>query len=254
MRALTLAALLAVAGCDGFDEVRKQDSIEAYERYLTENPQGRSAVEAKTRLEALMIERARTDKTLAAYDAYLKRFPKGVYARDAFNEREAFLWDWADLENTAQAWDTYLREYPSFEANKVKKARKRKAAAEYRGSLSWTEPTFEQANLAEDPTGPLNGWKFTAQVTNNGDKTLTSLHMTVRYLDGSGVRLSDETWPAASPNFGVPVEEWRKAPLKPGETRQWELLSDSVPSAWSKKFEFFPSSVTFEKLKAGGDD
>ena len=250
MRALTFALLLLVA-CDDFDAVRKDGTIEAYEKYLAENPEGRNVVEARTRLEQLLIERARAEKTLAAYDAYLQRFPKGTFARDAFNEREQYLWDWADLENTVEAWDRYLTEYPSFEANKVKKARKRKAAAEYRSNITWTPPEFAQANLAENPEGPLDGWKFTAQVTNAGDRTLTSLHMTIRYLDDAGNRIVDESWPVASPNFGVPVEEWRKEPLKAGETRQWDLLSDKVPAGWSKKFDLFPSSVTFEKLTAG---
>jgi len=250
MRSLTLAALLLLSGCDSFDDVRKQNTIEAYETYLEQNPEGRNVLEARTKLEALLIERARSDKSLEAYDAYLQRFPKGAFARDAFNEREAYLWDWADLENTVASWDKYLAEYPSFEAKKVRQARKRKAAAEYRDSMSWTEPSFEQANLAEDPEGPLNGWKFTSQVTNNGDKVLTSVHMTIRYLDADGKRILDETWPVVSPNFGVPVEEWRKEPLKPGASRQWDLLSDKVPSSWSKKVELFPSSITFEKVQA----
>lgn len=249
MRHLFLLIAL-LAACDNFDEVRKQNTIEAYESYIDQNPESRHLLEARTKLEGLMIERARSDKSLASYDAYLERFPKGAFARDAFTEREAYLWDWAEIENTIAAWDKYLEEYPSLDAKKVRQARKRKAAAEYRDKLSWGEPQFEQANLAEDPEGPLNGWKFTAEITNNGDKVITALHMTVRYLDDNGNRILDESWPAVAPNFGVPVEEWRKEPLKPGESRQWDLLSDKVPAGWSKKLEFFPTSITFEKMQA----
>lgn len=251
MRTLTLGLLLFLSACDGFDDVRKQDTIEAYEAYLDANPDGRNKVEAITRLEALYIERARESKSLEDYDAYLERFPKGAFAKAAYEERETHLWDWADRENTIEAWDYYIKEYPSFEAKKVREAKRRRAATEYRPNLEWTELVFEKANLAEDPEGPKNGWKFESQITNKGDKTLSSLIFTIRYLDEAGEVLATESWPVAASNFGVPVEEFRKEPLKPGETRQWDLLTGDVPEKWAEKAVLVPTSVRFQKLEAG---
>ncbi|TVQ89426.1 MAG: hypothetical protein EA397_15315 [Deltaproteobacteria bacterium] len=248
MRSLIL--LLLLIGCDNFAEVRAADTIEAYEAYLETNPEGRTALEARTRLETLYIERARSERTLEAYDAYRERFPKGSFAKAAYEEREKHLWEWADTKDTPEAWQKYLDQYPSFEATKVRKAKKRKAAAEYRPQLSWTDPVAEQVNLAEDPEGPLNGWKVTSEITNNGDKILKQLTFTLEYLNDEGGRLGEESWPAASTNYGIPVEEFRKKPIKPGESRQWELLTGETPKGWSGKMRLKPTSISYKKLTA----
>lgn len=253
MRLTTLTFLLLLCACDNYAEVKAADTIEAYENYLKQNPDSRNTLEARSRLEALYMERARKDRTLEAYDAYMERFPKGVFAKAAFEEREQYLWTWADVEDTPEAWARYLEEYPASNAVKVRKAKRRKAATEYRSNLSWTEPTIEQANLAEDPEGPLNGWKFTAEVTNNGDKTLKGLTLTLSFLGDDGSKLGEESWPAAATNYGVPVEEFRKEPIKPGETRQWELLTGESPQGWNQRVKLVPTSVTFKKLSAEGD-
>ncbi len=164
-----LALVLAASACDTFPQVRQQDTIEAYEKYLAEHPDSNYAAEAKGRLETLMYEKAKTDQTLEAYDAYMKRFPNGMFAEKARNEREKFLWEWADETHTVEGWDRYLSEYPQHDAKKVREARRRKMAAEYAPNVKIGEITREKVNLAEDPEGPLNGWLFKADITNGGD-------------------------------------------------------------------------------------
>ncbi|MFK7930208.1 MAG: tol-pal system YbgF family protein, partial [Myxococcota bacterium] len=222
-RALLLAlTLLTATGCDPYPQVEQTNTIEAYEEYLATHEGTQNAAQAKSRLETLMIEKAREAKSLEAYDAYLARFPQGVFRKDAYKEREGHLWDWADKENTIEAWQTYLDEYPSFDAKKVRKARRRKATAAYLPNLKIGEVVTKKVNMAEDPEGPLNGYLFSADVTNNGDQVLTFLQFTIRYLGDDGSVQGSSAWPVVSSNYGIPVEEIKKVPIKPGETRTWD--------------------------------
>lgn len=249
--ALTLLAFsLGLAACDPFPQVREQDTIEAYEAYLAEHPDSNYAAEAKGRLDELMYEKAKEAKTLEAYDAYLERFPKGLFHDKARKEREAYLWEWALTTHTPEAWDRYMEEYPQFDAKKVRKARKHKKAAEYKDNVGIGALSAEPANLAENPEGPKDGWMFKADITNNGDQTLTYLQITIRFEDGSGTVIGEEKWPVVSSNYGIPVEEEKKVPMKPGETRTWELLTGSVPDGWSqdKGAKLIPTSVSFEEI------
>lgn len=248
-----LTVALALTACDSFPEARKADTIEAYEKYLEENPTSNYAAEAKGRLETLMYEKAKTEKSLEAYDAYLKRFPRGIFHEKAIKEREVYLWEWAVDTHTPEGWDRYLTEYPQHDAKKVRKARKRKEAAKYIGNVALGELSMEPANLAENPDGPKDGWMFKADITNNGEETLKYLQITIRFLDGSGKAIGEEKWPVVSSDYGVPVEEEKKVPMAPGDTRTWDLLTGSVPEGWTpdKGAKLIPTSLTFVERSAG---
>jgi len=252
--AVTLLALsLGLSACDPFPQVREKDTIEAYEQYLAEHPDSNYAAEAKGRLETLMYEKAQKDQTLEAYDAYMKRFPKGMFAEKARKEREKYLWEWADETHTVEAWERYLDEYPQHDAKKVREARRRKKAAEYAPNIAIGELQMEKVNLAEDPEGPLNGWMFKAEITNNGDQTLKYLQMTVKFMGEDGKKAGEEKWPLVSANYGIPVPEEKKEPVKPGETRTWDLMTGNVPEGWEeagKKAKLVATGVTFKELSA----
>ena len=246
-----LALTLLATACDPFPEVRKQDTIEAYEQYLKEHPTSNYAMEAKSRLETLMYEKAKKDESLEAYDAYLNRFPKGIFREKAYKERETYLWDWAEQTHSVEGWDRYIKEYPQHDARKVRDAKRRKKAAEYLPNLAIGEISMEQVNLAEDPDGPLNGWMFKADITNNGSETLTYLNITIQFLDDTGKKAGEEKWPVDSASYGIPVEEEKKVPIKPGETRTWELMTGNTPEGWTKKARLQATAVTFEERTAG---
>lgn len=244
---LLIGALVALSACDPYPQVEKTNTIEAYEQYLAEHGSSTYAPQAIGRLETLMIEKAREEKSLEAYDAYLERFPQGIFRKDAYKEREAHLWDWADMQNTVPAWEKYLEEYPSFEAKKVRKARRRKDTAAYLPNLQIGDVSMKKVNMAEDPEGPLNGYLFTADVTNKGDQTLTYLQFTVRFLGDDGKVLGDGSWPVVSSNYGIPVEEEKKIPIQPGETRTWELMTADVPENWGEKTALVATGIGFQE-------
>ena len=135
---LRIAALLFLlsTGCkDPFAVAQESDSIEAYDKYLDENPSGAYRFQAEARVEELMLEKARTEKSLEAYDTILTRYPDGALKEKVTEEREAFLWAWADEQDTAEGYQKYLDEYPR--GTKTKKNRE-----EARRPVSYTHLTL----------------------------------------------------------------------------------------------------------------
>lgn len=234
--ALALALMLATA-CDNFASVQDADTIEAYEGYIAENPDSRFMTQAKIRLEELYLEKARTDKTLEAYDVYLAKFPEGSDAQHretALEERRTFLMGWAEEQNTVESWQKFLDEYPGAKKKEKRIARMALQMAQYDPNIEMGDVRVEGVNLAEDPEGPENGWGYYVDVTNKGDKTVSSLMLRIDYLGPDGQPFAHDTWPVVAPLLpgGLPVEEEFKIPMKPGETRTW---------FWSKGKEAFPA-------------
>ncbi|TNE90089.1 MAG: hypothetical protein EP330_09685 [Deltaproteobacteria bacterium] len=243
---LALALALALTACDDFSAVQKADTIEAYEQYIQDNPESRMLLQAQERLQTLYLEKAKAEKTLEAYDAYLARFPEGMYVEKAMKEREEFLYAWASEEDSAEGWTKYLDEYPKADRKKKKQARDRIAVAGYEENLVQAEPVFERVNLAEDPNGEKNGWGISVDVTNKGDKTIEDLRYRVRFFDADGKKIGDKTWPLVAQNWGVPMEEEKKVPVKPGETRTWYWM-DAFPEAdWKGTIKLIPVKIRFE--------
>ena len=250
-----LTLLLFLACGTPYSEVQKVDTIEAYEAWIAENAGSPQMTLAEIRLEELYLEKAREEKTLEAYDDYLSRYGEkgGELVKKATTEREEFLFDWAGDENTIEGWEKYIAEYPNGGGNKGRKNRKEAKARikvlGYQGNLDIGPVEIEAVNLAEDPDEPLNGWLFTADVTNNGDQTLTMLNMELQYLDGQGAVIEADRWPlvASAAPGNLPIEEEWKVPVKSGETRTYSYM-DTAPEApgWAKKAKLVPIDVAFD--------
>jgi hypothetical protein len=246
MRWIPVTLFLCFLGCgDDFATVQNTDTIEAYEFYLEAHPNGTYSFQASGRLEDLYLIKAREDQSLEGYDAYFKRFPEGNLKSRAYAEREGLLFGQAREVNTLDAWEAYLKEYPHATKKKKKEAQRMIKVHGYADNLELSEPEITQINLAEDPEGPLNGWGFQVRVTNTGDKTLATLHLTMVYLDDEGHALDFRDWPVVAPYWNTPIEEERKVPMKPGDTRPWDWSSGDMPDGWSKRVRVYPSRVTF---------
>ena len=243
---LLLLLSTGVVGCgDGFADAQAAGTIEAFEQYLADNPDGRFKLEATAQLETLYLERARKEKTLAAYDAYLERFPEGDIREKVLAEREKFLFEDAKRTATVAAWDQFLTEYPKAKKERLKEAKRLKTVAEYRDQLSWTDLTIEPVNLAENPDGPKDGWGFSMEVTNNGDKTIEDLRFTIEYLTADDNVLDAREWPVVAANWGVPMEEEKKVPMKSGETRTWFWSAGGLSDKWNNTARVTPTRLTF---------
>ncbi len=248
---MTAGALLWITllvGCDNFPQVQEADTIEAYEEYLAANPNSRWQLQAESRLEELYLEKARQEKTLLAYDAYLEKYPEGDLLATARQEREEFLWAWARGVNTAEGWQKYLDEYPRADKKKKTHARRMIAVHEYLPNIEVGEVEIAKVNMAENPDGPLDGWGFTAEVTNNGDAAIADLRLTVQYLSKEGGVLEENQWPVVAEAWGIPMEEEKKVPMAPGETRTWFWSDGTMPDKWDERARVYVSKI--EKAKA----
>lgn len=244
-----LAGVLVVLTACGepFAAAQKADTIEAYEHYLAENPDGRFSIEANGRLEVLYLEKAKAEQSLEAYDVYLERFPEGAMRERGLAERESFLYSWAKETNTAEGWQKYLDEYPKGKKKQRQHARRMIKVHDYLPGLEISPVRQQQINLAEDPEGPLNGWGFEADVTNNGEATITEMRLTIQYLSPEGGVLDEREWPIVAEYWTVPVEESRKVPMGPGETRTWEWSTGDMPERWDRKAQIFVSRITLQE-------
>lgn len=245
MGVLLLAAALATA-CDPYFAVQEADTIEAYETYLTDNPNGSRAFEAATRLEELYLRKARKSKELADFDAYLERFPKGRQREAANLEREAVLFDRASATGTAAAWKLFLDEYPKPRKRRGRPAKDGLQATAYvERHTTMSAVRIEGVNLAENPDGPIDGKGFRFDLTNNGDQTLTTLTFAIDYLGADDVSLGRRTWPLVAPKFPTPIEEEKKVPLEPGDTRTWDWTTGDLPDGWAEKVRISPIRIRF---------
>ncbi|MBX2798207.1 MAG: hypothetical protein KTR31_11070 [Myxococcales bacterium] len=239
--------LLSLLGCsDPFVTAQSEDTVEAYEAYLADNPDGRWVQEANDRLEVLLLEKAKADKTLASYDAYLERFPEGALRDNALEQREEFLFRDAKTKNTLEAWKGFLEEYPKAKKRHRNFATRMVQVHGYLPNLTIGEIRQKKVNMAEDPEGPLNGWGFWVDVTNNGTETLTDLRLAIQHLSPEGGVLDEKEWALVAANWPTPVEEERKEPMKPGETRTWEWSQADLPERWDEKSRVYVSRIAMQ--------
>lgn len=242
--------MLLAAGCsDPFATAQEADTVEAYEKYLQDNPSGAYRLQAEARAEELMLERAREEKTLEAYDAVLARFPEGALKEKVTEEREGFLWAWADEQDSVEGYQKYLDEYPRGNSTRKNReeARRRLKVAENKDRLEISPLTIEQVNMAKDPDGPLNGWGFYADITNVGDAPIQTLWLQVSLLDDDGKVIDTKKEPLVDtvlPGRGWAPDEF-KAPLKPSETREFELTNNNMPAGWSRRASIKPVKIAF---------
>ncbi len=246
---LRLAALaLILSACnDPYGEAQKADTIAGWEAYIQDNPRSPKKAMAEIRLEELYLASAREAKSLETYDTYLTKFPKGKMVDDAKKERREFLIEWARTTDTVEAWEKYLAEYPASRSEGGKEAKRRLNMAKHKDSVELGPVKMEQVNLAEDPNGPLNGYGFYVDVTNNGDAAIAMLKLEIHYLDEAGQKVGSGSWPVVATRLpgGLPMAEGFDKPIGPGETRQWEWTDGDFPESWAKKSKVVATAIQF---------
>ncbi len=247
--ALFLCSAFFAIGCeDEFEKAQASHSIEAYEAYLKEHPDGNYVLQATLALEDLYLQAARDGGTLEGYDAYLQRFPKGQHKDKIMDERKDFMFSWAAEQDTPEAWQKFIDEYPSGQDKKLRdKAKTRKKMAENRDRVEVGPVEVEQVNLAENPDGPLDGWGFTADIINKGDKAIQYLNIEIQYLNDAGKVAHSESYPAVATRLpgNMPMEEGFSKPIAPGKARTFNFTTGDLPTGWSKKVKLVPIDIGF---------
>ncbi len=256
MRNLPLVALYALLSCpfvgtgcsDPVDDARKADTIEAWNTYLAmPEATGSNKIEGEGRLEQLMTAKADTEKTIADYDAVIKRFPKTRNLKKLQKARTDLALTEAEATNTPEGWQKFMTENPTADGAVVKDAKNRIVMAAYGPKLTWTPLKIEQVNLAENPKGPKDGWGFSADVTNGGDKTISYLNVSLQIIDPSGAATNPIQMPAVAPTYKTPMPDTFYKPIAPGETRHWDYETGDVPPGFTDKpdAKITPITITF---------
>ncbi len=242
-----LFALLAACS-DPLAEAQSVNTIEAFEAYIATKPGGSSQMIAESNLCQLLVNQARALETLEDYDKAIKKCPRHIEIKKLKGERIKVGFAVAEKTGTTEGWKKFLDENTEAEPKLKSQARDRVAIAEYGDKLATGPVTFKKVNLADDPKGPLNGWGFSATVTNSGDRTISYLSMELRLLDAEGRVKGTKRYPlvAESGPGGLPITEGYEKPLKAGQSREWVYSTDEVPETWAEKAELIAVKVRFE--------
>lgn len=233
--ALLLVAVLA--GCSNpYEEARKADTIEAYEKFLAEHADHSKVGAARARLGELKLDLVRKQGTLEAYDAFLKEFPKGKAHDQAMKERKPLLLAWAEQQDTAEAWQKVLDDYNKGDRKTLLTAQRRMEAARERDKVAIGPVTQERVNMADDPKAEPDGWLFKADVTNRSDKPARELYVAAEFSKDDATLLTTRQWPVVARRLpeALPLPPGFDAPMRPGETRTWAFKVGNLPEGWTK--------------------
>lgn len=249
---VALAATLALTACGpSYEEYRKLDTIEGWEEFISQaNPNNPHYYKAENRLAELEFEVAKAEGTPAALDAFLEKFSEPQFApirKKCDAEREDVVYNWADETGTAAAWEQFLAEFPKTKRKRKLEARKRIKVGQYLDQIVVGPVRQERINLAEDPEGPLNGWGWEADITNNTPKAWYKLTLGLFFLDDDGRVVDRRDWPVVAkylPGY-LPYETGFDKPMEPGETRTWQYTDGDVPEGWNRKVRVVPVNIIF---------
>jgi hypothetical protein len=234
MRRVHVLALLVLVACAGAPP--PPETVEGLEAVLAGNPSQLERMQAEERLAVLLAERARTSHALADIDAYLARFPKGEAVKELRAARTDLAYIRAEAENTRASWEAFLAENPDADAASRKRAQGYLDVATY-GGITIGTVTVEPWNLADDPKGPKNGWKFTVEVRNGGDRAIEYLPVSVQLLgkDGASRAVQPGVVVGKAGPGGLPIEEVYQAPLAPGKARTYVHTTGEIPEGWTQQ-------------------
>lgn len=233
--ALLLLFMLALSACSNpYEDATKLDTIEAYETFIQENPDHGKVNLARARLAELKLEQVKAAGTLEAYDAFIKEFPKGKVYQQAMKDRKPLLLAEAEKLDTPELWGQVVDDYGKGDRKLYVKARRKQEAAEARKSVALGTVTAAQVNMAGDAKGALDGWKFTAPITNNGTKPAAELSIAIRFAGEDGAILATREWPVVAKRLpeAAPLPEGFARPMEPGETRTWTFMVGNLPEGW----------------------
>ena len=235
LRALLLMFMLGLSACSNpYEDAVKLDTVEAYETFLKENPDHGKANLARNRLAELKLDAVKATGTLEAYDAFIKEFTKGKIYQQAMKERKPLLLAEAEKLDTPEIWQTVVDDYGKNDRKLYVKARRNQAAAEARGIVTLGAVTATQVNMAGDAKGALDGWKFTAPITNTGPKPAAELSIAISFSGEDGAVLATREWPVVAKRMpeAAPLPPGFDVPMASGETRTWTFQVANLPEGW----------------------
>ncbi len=214
---LLVGALLA--GCateyQAFDEAKAANTVEAYEAFLAEYPDGVNKAAAVERLDDLDWAATEAENTAAAYEAYLAKYPEGRHVTDAQLAAPKLAWQDADFSGDIATIKAFLEKYSSgaYASN-----------AQKRLELLERMPKHLEVGPTTLTQGEKKKWTVAADVKNVGDANVVTAEFRVAWSNADGrVTRSKDWYLCVAPNDRFDSAEELVQPLAPGETRTFSF-------------------------------
>jgi len=96
-----------------FRKAKKDDTINALEKFLDRYPAGRHAGAARLRLEDLYFQKAEITGTVKSFEKFLDRFPAGRHASAVHSKLEELYFQKAESTGTIKSFEKFLELYPN---------------------------------------------------------------------------------------------------------------------------------------------
>ena len=257
-RIVPILLLLAACGQSAFDLAKEQNTIQAWEAFLKENPEDKHAYLGKAILEELYWEEAMSKNELASWDAFLSRYPESSNAKNANQAAEKCAYRIAEEENSQASWESFLTRYKFNQSFLKEEAEKRLELVAYQDQLVLSEVTVEPVNLGQDPEGEPNGYAVSVDITNNTGKTIKYLNLKLDFLSDNDGPIKEDRWPLVAeknPDRTNRSDEERRY-IKNGETRSFynmyeppgsEFNEAEADTRWNRQVVVHPISVVFDE-------
>lgn len=230
-----LCLAFVVCSCEGAAllDAEQKNTPEAYEAFLAEHPDWPDAAELQVRVEELRYKRAKESRNPEMLREYMAKHPDGKHAVEVRRVEDELSWSAANGTKSGDAYRSYIELHP--EGAWIEEARAAYEPFEYIPKLTLGEPSIRRVNMAEDPTGPLNGWGLDAPVTNTGDRKLKMVKMGIDYLGASGDVVKSDTWWLVAQDLGfLPVLPDMVPIMQPAETRTFRWSTAETPAGWAE--------------------
>ncbi len=104
---LMMVMIICMVGCEKreWEEAEGENTLQAYEAFLEQYPEGTSAEKAR-------FQKARLINTIPAYEEFLHKHPQGTLADKAHSKIKHLNFKWAESFNTIPSYVDFLKKYP----------------------------------------------------------------------------------------------------------------------------------------------
>ena len=253
---------LFIACSNPYKDAEVQNTIEAYEKFIAENPTNSNVKLAKLKIENLLLEKARKSNKIEDYESFLKKYSAKTDSenyKDAFSEKMFLSWEKTQKEDTADAYSAFIEEYGHTQDKVLITARLLKKIAPYKKDIVFGKIEKEEIDTTQSTTKTctgkgtnLNGWMFKTTVTNNTTRDIKALRIKLLYLDDDGnVVGQSQSTDEGNVMIGLmrgrehATPKRRKPPFKVSETRDWCYITGDPPADWSKQIRIQPIELVF---------
>lgn len=92
-----------------WERVKTENTIQAYDDYLSKFPEGEFATNAKTEIVNMLVNEAKSGNPIESYDIYIQRFPEGKNK----NIFESLVYEYIIKQDSIEYFEEYVKRFPT---------------------------------------------------------------------------------------------------------------------------------------------